>query len=71
VYSYLYDSMIAWYAAQKYSAGRHVHWYAVTTLTSMESLNLVSVIAVSAHWKAEWALRLLATMRDPLLFALL
>jgi hypothetical protein len=69
VYSYLYDAMIAWYMAQRYSAGPYVHWYAITTLTSMGFLNVVSALAVSAHWEAVWAGRLIET-RDPVLFVL-
>jgi hypothetical protein len=69
VYTYLYDAMVAWYMAQRYSAGPYVRWYAVTTLTSMGFLNIGSVVAVSAHYKAVWAMHLMET-RDPLLFAL-
>jgi hypothetical protein len=61
--------MMAWYMAQQYSAGPYVHWYAVTTLTSMGYLNISSVVAVSAYCKAAWAIRLIAAM-DPLLVTL-
>ncbi len=69
VYSCLYDAMVAWYMAQRYSAGPYVHWYAITTLTSMGFLNVVSVLALSAHCGALWAERLIET-RDPVLFVL-
>ena len=70
VYTYLYEAMIEWYRAQRYSAGPYVHWYAITTLTSMGFLNIGSVVAVSAHYKVVWATRIVET-KDPLLFALL
>lgn len=69
VYTYLYDAMVAWYAAQRYSAGRYVHFYAVTTLSSMALVNIGSLVALSAHWNAAWAITLIAAM-DPLLLLL-
>ena len=69
MYTYLYDAMVAWYMAQRYSAGPYVHYYAVTTLTSMGYLNIGSVVAVSAYSKAGWATRLIAAM-DPLVLVL-
>src|SRR4051794_19268706 len=69
MYSYLYDAMVAWYTAQRYSAGRYVHWYVVTTLSSMALVNFGSFVSLSAHWNAGWAMRLIALM-DPLLMLL-
>jgi len=70
MYSYLYDAMEDWYTAQRYSAGRYVHWYVVTTLSSMAFVNLASVVALSAHWNAAWAINLVAAMKDPWAFVL-
>jgi len=69
VYTYLYDAMVAWYNAQRYSAGPYVHGYAVTTLTSMALVNMGSILALSAHWNAAWAVHLVGAM-DPLLITL-
>jgi hypothetical protein len=69
VYTYLYDATVAWYAAQRYSAGRYVHFFAVTTLSSMALVNIGSLVALSAHWNAGWARQLIAAM-DPLLVVL-
>jgi hypothetical protein len=69
VYTYLYDTTVAWYMAQRYSAGPYVHLYAVTTLSSMALVNLGSLVAMSAYWKAVWASQLIAAM-DSLLVTL-
>ena len=61
MYAYLYDSMIACYTRQNISE-RYVHWYAATTLAAMGFLNLLSLVAVSAHWHYRWAEELFAVL---------
>ena len=61
MYAYLCDSMIACYTRQNIS-GRHVHWYAATTLASMGFLNLLALVAVLAHWHYRWGERLFAML---------
>jgi hypothetical protein len=59
MYAYLYDSMVTCYIRQ-HIGDRYVHWYAATTLTSMGFVNLLSLVAVFAHWHYKWAEKLFA-----------
>lgn len=59
MYAYLYDSLVAGYVRQHIGI-RSAHWCAATTLAPMTFVNVLTLVAVFAHWHYRWAERLYA-----------
>ena len=70
LYTYLYESMLRWYARQGIAAA-YLRYYAITTLTTMGLLNVMSIVGLCAHFKVTWATGLVAAGRNPMAFVLL
>ena len=64
MYSYLYDSTVAFYA-KKMTRSAYVHQYAITTLSVSAFLNIMTVLMLLAHLENRWARGALAHLSVP------
>jgi hypothetical protein len=63
MYSYIYDSTVAFYSRQKIGAA-YVEKYAVITLSLLAFLNLMTLLLACVHLKYRWAQTAFVHMRS-------